>query len=459
MPNAIAMGMLALWPLVTALLFQRLPAPRALIAALLAGYLFLPPLPAAFDFPLMPPFSKETIPSLAALIMCLVLYRPGAALLPQGVFARALILVFIISPLGTVLTNPEPVVAGPLVLPGLRLRESVGMMVGQAILIAPLLMARHFLSQADHHRDILWALLIAGLVYSPLMLLEVRLSPQLNIWIYGYFQHLFEQMIRGDGFRPIVFLQHGLWVAFFGMTAAMAGLALARTERSRHSLLLLVAGAYLIGVVILCKSLGAMIYAVALIPVILLLGTMMQVRLAALLAFLALVYPLAKGAHVVPDDQILAYARSIDAERAHSLEFRFDMETVLLARAEQKPVFGWGIWGRHHEFDPQSGQRLTITDGRWIVVIGTLGWVGFLAEFGLLIWPMLLLWWRTRAQGQVVPPVTGMLAVLLGVNIFDLIPNATITPLTWLIAGAILGLAENHVRVPQPRPAPLQTVL
>jgi hypothetical protein len=48
------------------------------------------------------------------------------------------------------------------------------------------------------------------------------------------------------------------------------------------------------------------------------------------------------------------------------------------------------------------------------------------------------------------------------VNLADLIPNASITPLTWLIAGALLGYAE-HARQfalrPQ-RPAfALRTVL
>lgn len=459
MPNSFAFGMLVLWPVVSVILFRKLPIGRAIIAGLLAGYLILPPPPAGFDFPLLPALTKETIPSLVAFILCLVLYRPGMPILPTNIIARVLAIVFVVSPLGTVLTNLEPVFFGRIGLPGLRLREAVGMMAGQAILIMPFLMARHFLTKPSDQRDLLWALLIGGLAYAPLMLIEVRLSPQLNIWIYGFFQHNFEQMMRGDGFRPIVFLYHGLWVAFFAMTSVLAALALLRSEKANRRLALMAAAVFLFAVLILCKSMASILYAMAFAPMVLLLGARMQIRLAALLAFVALAYPLAKGADLVPDDRMLAFAERIDAERAYSMRFRFDNEAILLERAEQKPLFGWGIWSRHHILDENSGEIRTVTDGRWVLVIGTLGWIGFLAEFGLLALPMVLMWWRTRGGIEAVSPLVGPLILILGINVLDLIPNATITPLTWLIAGAVLGHAEEHQRRRKPVPAPLRTGL
>jgi hypothetical protein len=291
------------------------------------------------------------------------------------------------------------------------------------------------------------------------MLLEVRLSPQLNIWIYGYFQHNFEQMMRGDGFRPIVFLYHGLWVAFFAMTSVLAAVALLRSEHAKRRFTLMATAVFLFTVLILCKSMASILYALAFAPMVLFLGTRMQIRLAALLAFVALAYPLAKGADLVPHDRLVAMAERVDAERANSMRFRFDNETILLDRAERKPLFGWGIWSRHHVLDENSGEILTVTDGRWVLVIGTLGWIGFLAEFGLLALPMVLMWWRTRGGIEAVSPLVGPLILILGINVFDLIPNATITPLTWLIAGAVLGHAEEHQRRRKPVPLPLRTVL
>ena len=45
------------------------------------------------------------------------------------------------------------------------------------------------------------------------------------------------------------------------------------------------------------------------------------------------------------------------------------------------------------------------------------------------------------------------MALMLGINMIDLIPNATLTPLTWLLAGAILGYAEAFSTQKQPEAA------
>ena len=447
MPNLFAFVTLLSWPVVAAVLFRRLPVGRAIIASLLVAYLFLPPPPAGFDFPLLPPLTKETIPSLVMVLACLILHRDRIRFLPETLVGRALVIVFICSPTATVLTNTEPVFWGQMGLPALKLREGLSTMIQQAMLIAPFLMARNFLRTPDDHRDILKALFVGGMVYSVLMLVEVRLSPQLNIWVYGFFQHNFDQMIRFGGFRPIVFLYHGLWVSFFAMTAVVSAVALARGSATRVAVGFWLAAAYLLVVLILSKSLGAIIYGVALVPLVAVLSSRMQLRVAALMAFVALAYPLMKGADLVPLEAMLQQAEYVDADRANSLRFRFQQETILLERAQEKPLFGWGLWGRNHIWDGATKTILTVTDGRWIIIIGVLGWVGFLAEFGLLAWPIFLMWGRS-GQGQVSPWV-GPMALMLGVNMIDLIPNATLTPLTWLMAGALLGYAEAFSRQTQ----------
>ena len=76
-------------------------------------------------------------------------------------------------------------------------------------------------------------LIVAGLCYSVPMLFEVRMSPQLHTWIYGYFPHSFVQQMREGGFRPVVFLGHGLLTAFFIMSAAVAAAAFWQTRTRR----------------------------------------------------------------------------------------------------------------------------------------------------------------------------------------------------------------------------------
>jgi hypothetical protein len=460
MPNAVASLALVLWPVASILLYRSLPPGRALIACLLIGYLFLPPPPAGFDFPLLPPLNKDSIPSLMVIILSLALYRGKLDLIPESVPLRVLLGVFILSPWATVLTNSEPVFYGQVGLPGLRLREAFSLMIQQGLLVAPFLLARAFLKSEADQRDILLALFLGGMVYSLPMLLEVRLSPQLNIWIYGYFQHNFEQMVRGDGFRPIVFLYHGLWVAFFAMTSVVAAVALARAEPVRSKVYYAGAALYLLAVLVLCKSLGSLIYAMLAVPLVLVAGRRMLLTVAVAMAFTALVYPMLKGLHVVPTEEILHLAAQVSPERSNSLRVRFDNEEVLVDRAYQKPVFGWGIWGRNHILDPSDGRILTITDGRWIIVIGVFGWLGFLAEFGLITLPIFLMWRKAMAgHPAALSPYVAPLTLLLAINCADLIPNATLTPITWLLAGALMGYAEQFVPKGRPRAPALQTVL
>ncbi|SDY49779.1 hypothetical protein [Citreimonas salinaria] len=443
MPNLFATLMLAVWPLITLLLFALRPPRHALIWSLLLGYLLLPERPAGFDFPMMPPLDKHNIPALAAFFLILTRHGPPGPLLPLNPVAWGLTLIFVFSPLFTALTNPAPVHYGVVHLPGLGLKEAVALVLGQILLILPFLLARQFIATGGAQRVLMRALVVAAVLYTIPMLIEIRLSPQLNLWIYGWYQHEFAQTIRFGGFRPMVFLYHGIWVAFFALTGLICAVALWRTRGPRRPRMLL-AAVWLTIVLILAKSLGAILFAVLLLPLTLFLGNRMQIRIALLLALLATAYPVLKNADLIPEDRMLNAAARVDPDRAASLRFRFDNETRLIERAYEKPFFGWGSYGRNQIFDPRSGEIDTVTDGRWIILIGVYGWIGYLAEFGLLLWPLVMLWWLSRgATARLVAATTGPLCLLLAINIVDLLPNATLTPVTWLITGALLGHAER----------------
>ncbi len=459
MPNAIAQLMLVLWPVISVWLFVKLPIGRALIASLILGYLFLPPPPAGFDFPLLPPLTKETIPSLVAVFACLLLYRDQIQILPRNPLARVLLAVFVLSPIGTVLTNGDPIYVGDTFIPGLRLREGIAQGINQLLLISPMVLAQGVLRSNDDLRDVIWALFLAGLAYSLPMLVEIRLSPQLNIWIYGYFQHSFEQMIRFGGFRPIVFLYHGLWAAFLMMTAVLAALTIAKADVTRRAVLWWLLAGYLLVVLILCKSVASLLYGVAFAPVVILLSTRMQISIAMIFAVMVMVYPVLKTTNLVPEERLLAAAEEIDEERAGSLRFRLVNENILMAHANERPLFGWGSWGRNQLYDEVTGEITTTTDGRWIITIGVYGWLGFFAEFGLLTLPIFLLGWRTFGVIEKIPPWLGGAAIILAINLFDLLPNATLTPMTWLMVGALLGYSEQAQFKRRRKAAPLQTVL
>jgi len=290
----------------------------------------------------------------------------------------------------------------------------------------------------------LLALVAAGLAYSLPMLIESRFSPQMNVWIYGFFQHDFFQTIRQGGYRPVVFLPHGLWVAMFALMCLSAAAVFLREGPAEARPKQLMVFLYLAFMLYVCKSAGVVVYALAMLPLILFAPRRLQVLFAALIAVIVMVYPVLRGAHVVPLDAILDYARGLSPERAWSLQFRIENEEILLLRAEERPWFGWGGYARNFPYDPFTGAMKNIADGDWVIQIGTYGWLGYIAEFGLLCLPLWLLGREALTQRSAVfTPSVAALALIFAFNMFDLLPNGTLIPISWLMAGALLGQAER----------------
>jgi len=473
MPNGFAYLMLMIWPLVSLVLFRTLKLERALIWSILGGYLFLPPL-AEFNLPFVPSMDKVSIPNLSVLVILAFAMKQRVDLIPKSRAALWLVAGLILSAIPTVLTNSDPILfevlstSDPIVfvtdqLPGQSLRDVGSVLIAQMLTLVPFLLARQFLASENGLREILLALMVGGLIYSVPSLIEVRLSPQLNVWIYGFFQHSFEQAIRGGGYRPFVFLPHGLWLALFMCTALLSAGALARHTRAvdRWKMMLLVG--YLAVLLVMCKSLASLLYGAVLLPVILFVPARWQIRLAVVFAVVAIVYPMLRNFDLVPLDAILAQAEAVSTDRAQSLGYRFFHEDQLLARAAEKPLFGWGGWGRNLVHNPETGEILSISDGRWIIVFGTFGWLGYICEFGLLALPLFLMGLYIHRHGDTaLSPFVAPLAVILGVTMMDMLLNATLTPFTWLTAGAILGHAEKlmpHARVGPRHPIGRDVVL
>lgn len=455
MPNPVAYMMLMLWPFVCVALFARLSPRHAIIWGILGAYLILPPV-AEFDLPLIPSMNKDSIASVATFLGCILIARQPVTMWSRVWPVRLLLLGFVLCAVPTVLTNREPLVFEVLTgsepirfitnhVPGLGLRDMLSIMIGQVIVILPFFLGRAHLSDEAGLRAIIYALAAAGLVYSLPSLFEINFAPVINIFIYGFFQHDFNQMIRNGGFRPIVFLPHGLWLAFFMATALISTAALTRASQDGQRLKWGLATVYLAVVLNACKSLASLLYGMALVPVVLFLRRNTIIRLALIIALLAIAYPALRNLGVVPLDSILERAESVSAERAQSLGFRFNNEEHLLERAHLKPWFGWGGWGRNLVLDPETGMIITVPDGAWIIVFGTFGWLGYIAQMGLLATPIIMaaLYARKASPDGLsgfVPPI----ALILATTMTDMLLNATLTPFTWLCAGAVLGYFERQ---------------
>ena len=349
----------------------------------------------------------------------------------------------------TLMTNTAPYQIGRRSIQGLGVYDTFSAILGEAVLILPYLLGLRYLATPQQNRILLQVFVLAALAYSLPTLWEIRMSPQLNRTIYGYLSQPFIQAMRDGGFRPVVFLQHGLWLAIFNAMAALGAFAFWRNERAagRPALWALGAGVWLSAVLALSNSLGALMILVLLLPVVFFLSLRLQLILAATLGLVLLLYPMLRGGGFIPTQAVYESVLDISAERANSLRIRLENEDRLLNHANEQPISGWGGYGRSRVYDPVTGEDISITDGMWVIVMGVSGWIGYVAKYGLLTLPILLIALRRRTLED--PFVVSGLALLLLANLVDMIANATMTPVTWLVAGALAGRAGMAQAGPQ----------
>jgi hypothetical protein len=202
---------------------------------------------------------------------------------------------------------------------------------------------------------------------------------------------------------------------------------------------------FLLLILILCKSVGAIILAVLFGVASYLLRYRSLISVLAISGLIIVSYPALRGAGLIPIDGIAALSAEFSTERAASLQTRIDNEEMLLEKTAERPIFGWGTWGRGRiyktDWTGKFDYDVTITDGTWIIIISSFGWAGYVATFGLLAYPTARAF-RNRKRFAKFPSFVVLLAVLV-INLLDLLPNSSLTPITWLIAGALAGFAPR----------------
>lgn len=446
-PNLFASFSLIAWPFVALYFYSSRPAAAATVWTVLAAYMLLP-VGTFFKIEMIPQFDKTSIPNLCALVGCMVVARrPSRTTSGVGV-VEVLVVFCIVGPLFTSMLNGDPIYIGSSVLPGVGFYDGTSALITQLIMLIPFFLARKFLRNAADIQTLLSALSFAGLAYSVLLLYEIRFSPQLHNWVYGYYPSDFIQTMREDGgYRPMVFMGHGLIASFFAMTALVASAALWRARvrvvkfASNGAITI-----YLSVVLLLCKSAATIVYGTVLVPAVSWLKPRLQMRIAIILVSIALLYPALRTLELFPTGALVDIASWISPERASSLQYRFDQEGLLLNRASERYLFGWGRYGRNRIYVADwrgiAGDT-SVTDGAWIIVFGQFGVVGFIAQFGLLAISVFRAAKALKfAESFNDSLFLSTIALIVAVNLVDLLPNSGLSPLTWLMAGSLLGRSE-----------------
>jgi len=432
MPNTFAYIILILWPFISLLFYKRLPVIHATFWTIVGGFLVLP-VRFEIDFPLIPPLGKESIPAIAALIGCIYIKKIRIKLLPQSGLERWFVIILLISPIITVFTNQE-VING---IPGLTLHDGFSSIISTYIKLLPLIIGMQIIKTHEDLLVLFKLLVISALAYSLLILFEIRMSPQLHTWVYGYFPHTFGQQARFGGFRAVVFLGHGLIVSMY-LAVVLGTVTILQKQKIRiYGIPLRLIIVYFIVLLILNKTVSGFLLGMILFVIIAWLPVNIVRRLSLLFIFIVLIYPALSILDLFPHEQLVQLASGFNEERGTSLAFRFFHENLLLDHAQNKLFFGWGGWARN---------RLegSVKDGYWIGVFGVNGLVGFISLFGLAVLSIL----RASKSSFLLKDLNERhlvvsFALIVSIVMIDQLPNSSFYAWVIFFIGALLGRVKN----------------
>jgi hypothetical protein len=420
------------WVVLAVTAFTLVSPRRGVLVILLSGMLFLPSSTVG-GIEIGPiKFTKSNAVCYALLLVCL-LYDADRLFSLTPSWADLPALVWCACPaVSALLNDPPPDGSG-------ALRDAASQVFAQTTLyLIPYWIGRAYFSDPEGMRELVVGTIVAGLVYVPFCLYEVRMSPQLHATVYGYLPHSFGQQVRFGGYRPMVFLGHGLAVAMFmAMTTVLAAWIHGTDSAGGRWRKFAV---WVLGpTLVLCKSVGPTVLAGVGV------GLMWLTRLTSkrigLFVLLAIppAYCVVRLTGVWDGNELVQIsAESVDEDRSQSLGFRFEQENLLISRALDRPVFGWGGWGRNRVKD-QDGKDMSVTDGLWIIYMGSYGIVGLMAYGAMVLLPVVRyarLLPATSWTSSKYAAANGCAAVV-GLWCVDSLLNALSLPLFFVMAGGL----------------------
>jgi hypothetical protein len=434
------------WIFVALYIGRRHPNARGVAYVFLGGMMFLPEV-LFIKLPGTPQIDKLRLTNLVLVLVVALL--PAARKAPVRWWWYLVYACIPISQVVTALNNQESLVYGQdewrFVIQGLTVKDGF---YGAAVwwtggALASYLGQRAFRTESDLE-TLLKVLACAGLVYVPLMLIEMRMSPQLHNWIYGYpANDAFDQSMRWGGYRPLVFMTHGLATALFILTPTVAAAAASRYRMTIWRFSAKNAMWIMLVTLLLAKSTAVWVYAAFAVPLARWGSPKLINRVAAVLLLITCAYPYLRATDSLPVDDMVAYMEEkFGAERADSMKFRFDNEDLLIAHAMKKPWVGWSTnRGRNMLYD-DWGKLTTITDGGWIIALGDGGIFGLLLYYALPVLAMLTVLRRVRRiKDERTATLVSVLNLCVAIMWVDILPNGSFNQLAEFMSGALCSIA------------------
>ncbi|MBD2090416.1 O-antigen ligase domain-containing protein [Microcoleus sp. FACHB-1515] len=445
-PNLLVPLVMFAWIPIVFYLFTRFSPRRAVVISFITAWLYLPQ--AAMSLPGLPEYTKATATSYGILLATFVFdsdrlqsFRLGWLDLPM--------LVWCLCTIPTSLSN------------GLGLYDGVSGMLNQLVVWGiPYFLGRIYFSDLAGLRQLAMGIFIGGLTYMPLCLIETRISPQLHRIVYGGHAFAdFGQSMRLGGYRPTVFMSHGLAVGAFMMAATLIGIWFWQTGTVTKVWKYPISwwvGALLFTFIML-RSTGAYVN-LAIGVGILFAGKYFRTALPAFILIATMciyLYINAMTGNYFSDQIIETLSQFLEPDRIASLQFRFNNEELLSDKARERIVLGWGGWGRNLIFE--NGRQKTIPDSLWILAFGVYGLVGLVSLFSVLLAPVFSFFWsrypaRLWTRPEVAPAAALTIALLL--YVVDCLVNAMVNPIYILVSGGVAGVVLKPKQRLQPKTAP-----
>ena len=432
------------WLPIVFYLFTIFPPRKAVIVSFIGGLLFLPER-AGFALPLIPDY-KGMVATCYGIVLAIIFYdsqrladfKPGWFDLPM--------LIWCICPVFSSMSN------------GLGVYDGINEAITQAVTWGlPYFLGRLYLNNLAGLRELAINVLKGGLIYVPLCLYEGRMSPQIHNIFYGYYPHPsgIAQAYRLGGYRPMVFMEHGLMVGMWMMMVTLVGFWLWKAKTLQRLWNIPINWLVIVCLVtfIWCRSTGT--YGYLLYGLLILFSAKwLRTSLPLLLLIVGISYYLyASATGTFNTEGIVSFtADTINPERAQSLEFRFHNEDILAEHAREKLVFGWGGWGRNRVYEENWHgvfEDIAITDSLWILAFGINGLVGLVSLTASLLLPVIgfclsVYPAKTWFEPKIAP--AAVLAVALLLFMLDSLLNHMFNPVFPLISGGLSGLVLKETR-------------
>ena len=440
------------WVPFSLVLFALLRPRHAVLAAYLGAWLFLSPR-AGMKINILPDLDKVTISTVSVLLGVMLFDAPRLFTFRFHWFDLP-VLAWCAVPFATSITN------------GLGYWDGLSAVLENLTLWGiPYYIGRVYFNDWEGFRDLAVAIFIGGVIYVPLCLIEIRMSPQLHRFVYGMHQHGFGQTIRFGGYRPMVFMQHGLAVGFWMTAASLIGVWLMATGalRSLFGVPMIFIVPVMLVTTVLCKSAAGIGFLLMGLTVLFAIKwTKTAIPLYCLIA-VAPTYMVLRSTGQVSGEAAIQLATDVfGPERAQSLEYRIEAENVYVDHALKKALWGYGRWNPKNPgrppwmvYNADTGRKEAVVDGLWLLTFAVNGLAGLVTLTATILLPPLLLRGRVPPQWWAHPMAApaAAVAVLLTLHMADNLLNAMVNPVFIVAIGGLSALGVRAASYAAAAPA------